>query len=411
MLILVENVRIALVGLRANKLRSALTMLGITIGIAAVIVLVSVGQAVDTFVRSQFQGIGANLLFVFGAVDGFDRPRPLTQADLLAIADVYRVPEAEQVVPVLALGTRTVTSDTREVRVSTQGVTPAFAEVTNRTVVAGRFFDQRDLDGMSRVVVLGPAAAERLFPGLYPIGRTLRIQGVRFEVIGVLNSVGGGFGPPGTDRDSLVLMPLTTAQTRLSGERLVSGDRPISQILVRARDSSRVELAAQQIRQTLREVRGISFRDQDDFFVFTQSEILDSFGNVTGLLTIFLAIIAGISLLVGGIGIMNIMLVTVTERTREIGLRKAVGAQNRDILTQFLVEAVIIALLGGAVGLALAVGAAALAGWALPDLEVGVQVSSVLLATSICTLIGIFFGLYPASRAARLNPIDALRYE
>jgi putative ABC transport system permease protein len=194
---------------------------------------------------------------------------------------------------------------------------------------------------------------------------------------------------------------------------VISGNRPISAIVVAARDSSAVDLAAQQIRQTLREERGIAFRDEDDFSVITQGELLESFGAVTGLLTVFLGVIAGISLLVGGIGIMNIMLVTVTERTREIGLRKAVGAQRRDIVTQFLVEAVVLALTGGVIGILLAwlATAGASASPDLADLDVSLQPSSVILATLISTLIGVFFGLYPANRAAALNPIDALRYE
>jgi putative ABC transport system permease protein len=197
----------------------------------------------------------------------------------------------------------------------------------------------------------------------------------------------------------------------LSGDRVISGDRPITNIVVAARDSTTVDLAAQQIKQTLREERGIAFRDEDTFQVVTSGDLLDSFTSVTALLTVFLGVIAGISLLVGGIGIMNIMLVTVTERTREIGLRKAVGAQKTDILMQFLVEAVVLALVGGGIGIMLAGGATLAAGAALETLDVSLKASSVLLATLISSAIGVFFGLYPANRAASLNPIDALRYE
>ena len=409
---LFENIRLALDSLRINKLRAALTMLGITIGVAAVVVLVSVGQGVENFVREQFQGIGANLIFVVGAQDGFNRPRPLTQDDLEAISDPFRVPDADIVMPQLDLRNQSVIAPGRESQINVQGVTPEFLETQGREVTVGRFFDNSDLESLARVVVIGTTTVERLFPDSFPVGQSIRINGVRFNVIGVLEDTGGGgFGPPGSDADNVIVMPLTTAQTRLSGERIVSGDRPISQIWVKARDSTLVDSTAQQIRQTLREERGISFRDDDDFSVFTQAELLDSFGNITGLLTLFLGLLAGISLLVGGIGIMNIMLVTVTERTREIGLRKAVGAQRRDILQQFLIEAVVLALAGGTIGVALALAATSLASLALPDLSPTVQLSSVALATIISAAIGIFFGLYPANRAAALNPIDALRYE
>jgi putative ABC transport system permease protein len=200
-------------------------------------------------------------------------------------------------------------------------------------------------------------------------------------------------------------------QTRLSGARDVSGDRPLTQIIVQARDEGSVDRVAMQIRQTLRELRQINFRDDDSFQIFTQSDLLESLGQITGLLTIFLAIIAGISLLVGGIGIMNIMLVTVTERTREIGLRKAVGAQKRDIVLQFLTEATALSLLGGLIGITLALLGALLVSSAGIGLSVTIQPASVILATAISIGIGIFFGIYPANRAAALNPIDALRYE
>lgn len=412
MFAVVDNIRVAFIGLRTNKLRSALTMLGITIGVAAVIVLVSIGQAVETYVRDQFQGIGANLLFVIGSSDSLGRTQPLTQRDVNAISDPYRVPEAMLIMPQLNLPNRTVTSQGREALVTTRGVTADFPAVFNRDVIAGRFFDQDDMNGLARVAVIGLTTADRLFPDTFPLGQTIRIQGVRFTVIGILVEAGGAaFGPPGNDPNDLILLPLTTAQTRLSGQRIVSGDRPVSNILVKARDNSTVDLAALQIRQTLREAHGISFRDEDDFQVFTQAEILDSFSSVAGLLTIFLGLIAGISLLVGGIGIMNIMLVTVTERTREIGLRKAVGAQNRDILSQFLVEATVLALVGGGIGVLIAASATALVGLALPTLSTSVQLSSVALATLISAAIGVFFGIYPATRAAALNPIEALRYE
>lgn len=403
-----ENVRIAFIGLRSNKLRSGLTMLGITIGVAAVIVLVSLGQAVDTFVRNQFLGIGTNLLIVFPRADENGDVRQLTLADATALADSFRVPDALYVMPQLPLN-RTATFAGREVSARVVGVTTDYLVMRNRRVVDGRFFTRQEVESAARIAILGPRMVERLLPDVYPIGQNIRVSGVTFRVEGVLNSVGGaGFGP---NDDDVIIVPLTTAQARLSSARVLSGERPIGNILVQARDAASVQAAAQQIRETLRERRDISFRDEDDFDIFTQNDLLDTLGNITGLLTVFLAVIAGISLLVGGIGIMNIMLVTVTERTREIGLRKAVGAQKQDILLQFLTEASVLALVGGAMGVLIAAGGMALTRLALPDLAAVVQPSSVALATLISLSIGIFFGIYPANRAASLNPIDALRYE
>ncbi|MBC8099665.1 MAG: ABC transporter permease, partial [Armatimonadetes bacterium] len=371
----------------------------------------SVGQAVENYVREHFQGIGANLLFVIGDTDSQGRIAPLVQSDYWSVADIYRVPDALAVMPQRNF-TRTVASEGREISVPINGVLPVYQDIYNRQVVAGRFIDQDDIDGLARVAVLGQDIVSALFPEVYPVGQTVRIDGVRFTVIGVLETLSGsGFAAPGTSQDRVIIIPITTAQTRLSGERVITGDRIVNFIVVQARDSDSVESTAQQIRQTLREEHTISFRDEDDFAVFTQTELLDTFGSVTALITLFLGVLAGISLLVGGIGIMNIMLVTVTERTREIGLRKAVGAQKGDILIQFLTEATVLALIGGAGGIVLAIGAARLVSVLVPTLNVGVQPGSVLLATLISALIGIFFGSYPANRASTLNPIDALRYE
>jgi putative ABC transport system permease protein len=277
-------------------------------------------------------------------------------------------------------------------------------------MVSGQFFNQADMESQARVAAIGLETVKRLFPdGTYPVGQSIRISGVTFRIIGVLNRVGGaGFGP---NDDDVIVAPLTTVQARIVGDRNVSGQRTLSNIVVQARDADSVELVAQEVRETLREQRRISFRDEDTFQIFTQSDLLASLGNVTGLLTVFLSLIAGISLLVGGIGIMNIMLVTVTERTREIGLRKAVGAQKRDILFQFLIEAMTLSLVGGGIGVLIAAGGTAALTALLPDLDAQVQPSGVILATAISVFVGVFFGIYPANRAASLSPIDALRYE
>lgn len=254
---------------------------------------------------------------------------------------------------------------------------------------------------------------DRFFTDTFPIGQTIRIGGVRFIVIGVLSTEGGEGLTTflGGDADDIILVPITTAQTRLSGERVLTGERPVDFVAIQARSSDTVDAVAEQIRQTLREERNISFRDEDNFQVVTQSAILNTLNQITALLTLFLSLLAGISLIVGGIGIMNIMLVTVTERTREIGLRKATGAKNSDILLQFLTESMTLSVIGGGIGIAIAMGLAFLVTALVPDLDVSVRFSTILLVIAISMSIGVFFGAYPANRASKLNPIDALRYE
>jgi putative ABC transport system permease protein len=411
-----ESLRIALRGLAANKLRAALTMLGIIIGVAAVITLLSVGKGVEQYVTTQFQGIGSNLLFVFpgspdeqsGPQGGGSREKPLTNEDGEALADPLLVPSAKAAaLEFFGFGTVEYSRETMSVQVS--GVSTNYQEVRQFYVEDGSFFTETDDRSAARVAVVGQTVVKTLFPGgEYPIGQTIKINRLPFKIIGVLEEKGGGlFG----DQDSVVLVPLGTAQQRLFNARAPDGRYFVSLAYVQARSDDRMEPLAKEITALLRERHDIQFRDEDDFTIVTQNDLISAFGEVTGVLTIFLGAIAGISLLVGGIGIMNIMLVSVTERTKEIGLRKAIGAKRRDILWQFLIEAMALSLMGGVVGIVLGAGGARAVAALQPDVPVAVTLDSVALATGFSAAIGLFFGMYPAVRAAALNPIDALRYE
>jgi putative ABC transport system permease protein len=409
-----ENVRLALTALAANKLRALLTMLGIIIGVAAVITLLSVGQGVEDFIVAEFEDLGNNLLFVFpGQLEaGSGPPRPggggLTNDDVAALSDPFRVPDVAAIIPEYSRPA-VITRAGNEARTQVSGTTPNFPDVRNFYPVAGSFFTDQDLNGNARVVVLGQTVYDALFPeGELPVGETIKINNTNFRVIGVMEEKGGsGFN----DQDDLVLVPLTTAQRRLFPARRSDGKFRVDFIYAQALSEERQSAAITQIEWTLRETHNIDLGQEDDFTVLSQDELAGAFSQVTSILTIFLSLIAGISLLVGGIGIMNIMLVSIRERTREIGLRKAVGAKRRDILWQFLVEAIALSVLGGLIGLLIGyIGATAIAG--LSDtLASSLNWTSAIVAIGFSAAVGLFFGIYPASRAAGLNPIDALRYE
>jgi putative ABC transport system permease protein len=399
----------ALESLASNKLRSGLTILGIVIGVAAVIAMISIGRGAENSITGSIQGIGTNLLFVFrGGNEDVRNPKPLTLGDANAINDPFQAPSVANVAPML-MGNGKVSYNGESVVTSIEGVTPSFAEVRNYRVTEGEFIAEEHILGRSSVALLGPDVAEKLFgrkEGL--VGETVRIEGQPFRVMGVLESKGGSSF---SNQDDRVLVPFTTAQARLI--RRSTPDQ-VDLLMVQAISAQAVPQAAEEIAQILR-YRHKTEIGADDFTILTQQDFLDTARTITNILTIFLGGIAAISLLVGGIGIMNIMLVSVTERTREIGLRKALGARRIDILVQFLTESIVLSLFGGLVGIGLGwlisyvVGQIAAANNA--DINPAIGLDTILLATLFSTAVGLFFGLYPANRAASLEPVEALRYE
>jgi putative ABC transport system permease protein len=399
----------ALESLNANKVRTGLTILGIVIGVAAVIAMLAVGTGAQNTITGAINGVGTNLLFVFPGNQQQDVKiiQPLTQGDVTAISDTLQAPSVALVAPVIQ-SSFDVTFSGQQTTSQVSGVTPAHESVRNDKLTEGAFISDQDLLGHASVAVIGPDVADKLFgrkDGV--VGETIRISGQPFRIIGLLASRGGGsFG----SQDNVVYIPLTTAQSRL----IHRNNNKYDIVFVQAVSPDQVNAASDEVSQILR-TRHRTQIGVDDFTVMTQQDIVSTAQTITGVLTIFLGGIAAISLLVGGIGIMNIMLVSVTERTREIGLRKAIGARKRDILIQFLTESALLSLLGGIIGIALgwligfAVGKIAAASGS--PFTPAVSLNSILLATLFATAVGLFFGIYPANRAANLEPVEALRYE
>jgi putative ABC transport system permease protein len=411
-----ESIRMALRSLRANTMRSALTMLGIIIGTGAVIALLSIGQGAQAAISDQIQSIGSNLIFVFAG--RFDQsagagigtvPDPLTRQDAEALLESGITEHVAAVAPELnRSATITFRGDTTTA--SLIGTTPEYEFVRNTRPAIGAFFTSGEESVEARVAILGVDTARSLFvePDL-ALEQIVRINGIPFRVIGVLEERGGQ-GVGGGSADNQVIVPLSTAQRRLFGARSATAQGyTVDLINVSAFDEDTIDAAIDEITWVLRERRNIEFAE-DDFTVASQQDILSVAGQITGVLTLFLGAIAGISLLVGGIGIMNIMLVSVTERTREIGIRKAVGAKRSDILWQFLIESVVLSVVGGVAGIAFGWGVANIVNQ-LGTFTTVVSPQSVMLAVGFSIAVGLFFGIYPASRASNLNPIDALRYE
>ncbi len=409
---LTESARIALRSLGANKMRSSLTMLGIIIGVMAVIAMLSIGRGAQAAITAQITSIGTNLLYIRpgatqqgGVRTAEGSAATLTLEDAQALEGLPNVvaiaPEVDSFGQVVYLGN----NDNGRI----MGVTPAYLDAMNVSLADGDFVSDANVTSRSAVVVLGSQIASDLFDGGGAVGQSVRINGQTFRVIGVMASKGGtGF----MNVDTQMYVPLTTAMSRLSRGGQFRGGNTVSTINVKITDSSLQDSVVADLSQVLRERHHVQF--QDDFSIQSQQDILNTANQVTGILTIFLGGVAAISLIVGGIGIMNIMLVSVTERTREIGIRKAVGARKRDIMTQFLTEATFLSVTGGVIGII----CGALVARLISGVQMGattlntvVDIDSVMLAVLFSVGVGLFFGSYPANRAASLHPIEALRYE
>jgi putative ABC transport system permease protein len=405
-----ESLRTAAGGLTTNKLRAVLTMLGIIIGVAAVVTLLSVGQGVQASITNQIESIGSNLLTIIAfQPQGTTAPAQLTTGDASALEDPFNAPDLAAVAPVVQ-GRLQVSYGNQAANLIIVGTDPAYAHVRNVKLAVGGFLDANDLTNQTLVAVLGWQSYLDLFPnGGYPIGQTIIVQGAHLQVVGVAEST-GGVGLAG-NQDESVYVPLTTAQARFFTTRNLSGQGVLSAIYVSAASQNDVNAATNEIEQTLRTTHGLAAGAQDNFQIISQSTILGAASQITGVLTLFLGAIAGISLLVGGIGIMNIMLVSVTERTREVGIRKAVGATRRDILIQFVLESIILSLLGGLVGIGFGVLGSDIISRLSTSLTTLILPWILILAAGVASAIGLVFGVYPALRAANLQPIEALRYE
>jgi putative ABC transport system permease protein len=397
----------ALESLSANKLRSGLTMLGIIIGVGAVIAMLAIGNGAQQSIIGEIEGIGTNLLFI-NSKNNVANAEPLTLKDVEALGDPFLAPSIGSVAAAIQ-GRAEVTYSRETTNVNVLGVTADYTQVQNMELAEGELINDGHLTGLASVTILGANVAEDLFGRTSGVvGETVRIKGNRYRVIGVLKSTGGSeFG----SSDDQVLVPLTTAQVRIN-PRPTKGQVDI--IYASAVSADAIDSATDEIMNVLRE-RHHNDYGEEDFSIMSQQTMVDMMSTITGVMTIFLGGIAGISLLVGGIGIMNIMLVSVVERTKEIGLRKAVGARKSDILSQFLVESSLLSLVGGAIGIVLGWMIAAIVGQIAAASEFTLNpvigIDSVLMATIFSTAVGLFFGLYPANRAANLEPVEALRSE
>jgi len=411
MKLILSSIRIAFRALRVNKMRSALTMLGVIIGVGAVIAMVAVGAGATDRIQQQIASIGSNVIIVLpgsltasGIRLGSGNAVTLTEDDARALA--AECPSIAATAPT-SRGSAQVVYGNNNWATSIQGTTLDYLAIRDLQIASGSAFTQQDVDGATKVALLGKTVADNLFPGMDPVGQVIRIKQVPFTVVGTL--VPKGQSPTGQDQDDLIIMPISSAKKKVLGASQANAGS-VGTIMVQARGPEVVEQAQEETQTLLRQRHHLQAAQDDDFTVRNLSEVFQAQETSASVMAILLASIASVSLIVGGIGIMNIMLVSVTERTKEIGLRQAIGAKTKNILTQFLVEAVSLSTLGGMIGIVLGVSASVLiskfAGW-----TVHVGAASVAMAFVFSALVGVFFGYYPARKAAFLDPIDALRYE